>query len=78
MVENILYNRDIEDVTKFLDDTKQEMLSSQSSRLHRGFIPEEKRRYVELLNSLAKRIEALDTGDFPEVHPHTIAGGGGA
>ena len=78
MVENILYNRDIDDITKFLDDTKQEMLSSQSSRLHRGFISEEKRRYVELMNALAKRIDALNTGDFPEVHPHTIAGGGGA
>ena len=78
MVENTLYNRDIDDITKFLEDMKQEMLSSQSSRLHRGFIPEEKRRYVELSTSLAKRIEALDTGDFPEVHPHTIASQGGA
>lgn len=77
MVENVLYNRDIDDITKFLDDTKQEMLSSQSSRLHRGFIPEEKRRYIELLTSVTKRIEAMDTGDFPEVHPHTIAGEGG-
>ena len=72
MTENVLYNRDIADATKFLDDVKKEMLTSQSSRLHRGFIPEEKRRYVELLNSLSKRVDAMDTGDFPEVHPHTI------
>ena len=72
MAENELYNRDIADIIKYLDDMKTEMLSSQSSRLHRGFISEEKRRYVELLNTLSKRVGAADTGDFPEVHPHTI------
>ena len=69
-----LYNRDILDLEKWLDDIKAEMLASQSSRLHRGFIAEEKRRYVELLTAVAKRLDAMETGDFPEVHPTLLEG----
>jgi len=70
-----LYNRDISDLVKWIEDVKEEMLASQSSRLHRGFIPEEKRRYLELLASMSKRIETVDTGDFPEVHPVLLSEG---
>jgi len=52
-----------------MDDMKAEMLASQSSRLHRGFIHEEKRRYIELMGAMIKRLETMETGDFPEVHP---------
>jgi len=68
-----LYNRDIFALCEWMDDMKAEMLASQSARLHRGFIPEEKRRYMELLAQIRARVEAMDTGDFPEVHPQTLA-----
>lgn len=64
-----LYNRDIDDLVKYLKDVEAEMLASQSSRLHRGFIAEEQRRYVELLTAVVARIQSMGTGDFPEVHP---------
>lgn len=64
-----LYNRDVQDDVTFLEDVKTEMLFSQSSRLHRGFIEEERRRFVELINQLAARVASQTTGDFPETHP---------
>jgi len=67
-----LYNRDIYDITHWLDDVKAEMIASQSSRLHRGFIPGEKRRYEELLTALVERIKGMEPADFPEVHPTLV------
>ena len=64
-----LYNRDVVDVVNWLKDIETEMCASQSSRLHRGFIAGEKRRYVELLEAIMKRVTVMEPEDFPETHP---------
>ena len=69
-----LFNRDIQDIISWLHDVESEMRASQSSRLHRGFIDGEKRRVMELLDDLVKRIEGMKTGDFPETHPMVLEG----
>ena len=67
-----LWNRDIVDLLKWMDDVREEMLASESARLHRGFIPREKRRYKEIFADMSARIEVMDPSDFPEVHPLVV------
>ena len=66
MVDEIIVNKDINDTLDYLGDIENEMRHCQSRSLLR--IPEEARRFGELLEGLAAKVKAMKTADLPETH----------
>ena len=67
-----LYNRDIKVILEKLEDVKQELTLSQSSRLHVGMLPFDVRRLEEELMHIADHAKAVSATDFPESHPTVL------
>lgn len=67
-----MYNKDLALLLDLMGDLEKEITESQSMRLHVGLISQDQRRIAETLDLLKNKVNAMETGDFPETHPAVL------